>query len=108
MFDSLAAGQIIDEFHPETIADGLRGKVGPLTFAMIREHVERVVTVDDAAIIAAMRQIWRIMKIVVEPSSTTVLASVFEHREAFRDRKVGLILSGGNVDLDHLPWSPDS
>lgn len=101
---SLEAGRIIDEFHPDTIADGLRAKVGPLTFEIIRQRVARVMTVDDAAIIAAMRQIWRIMKIVVEPSSATVLAAVFEHRDAFRDRKVGLIISGGNVDLDHLPW----
>jgi threonine dehydratase len=102
--DSLEAGFIIDDFTPDTIADGLRAKVGPLTFEVIRGRVDRVLTVDDAAIIAAMRQIWRIMKIVVEPSCATVLAAVFEHREAFRGKRVGLILSGGNVDLDHLPW----
>jgi threonine dehydratase len=103
-FDSLAAGHIIEEFTPDTIADGLRAKVGPLTFKIIQQQVDRVITVDEDEIIHAMREIWRIMKIIVEPSSATVLAAVSSDSQAFKGRKVGLIISGGNVDLDHLPW----
>jgi threonine dehydratase len=103
-FDSLAAGHIIEEFTPNTIADGLRAKVGPLTFKIIQQRVDRVLTVGEDEIIGAMREIWRIMKIIAEPSSATVLAAVRSYPDAFRGRKVGLIISGGNVDLDHLPW----
>ena len=102
--DSLAAGHIIEEFTPNTIADGLRAKVGPLTFKIIQQRVDRVLTVGEDEIIGAMREIWRIMKIIAEPSSATVLAAVRSYPEAFRGRKVGLLISGGNVDLDHLPW----
>ena len=103
-FDSLAAGHIIEEFTPNTIADGLRAKVGPLTFKIIQQRVDRVLTVGEDEIIDAMREIWRIMKIIVEPSSATVLAAVMSYPDSFKGRRVGLIISGGNVDLDHLPW----
>lgn len=103
-FDSLAAGHIIEQFKPETIADGLRAKVGPLTFEIIGQRIDRVLKVDENEIVDAMREIWGIMKIIVEPSSATVLAAVRTYPDAFKGRKVGLILSGGNVDLDHLPW----
>jgi len=102
--ESLAVGRIIDDFTPDTIADGLRAKVGPLTFRIIQGQVDRVLTVNESQIIHAMRAIWRIMKIIVEPSSATVLAAVQSCPEVFTGRRVGLIISGGNVDLDHLPW----
>ena len=103
-YDSLAAGKIIEDFSPDTIADGLRAQVGPLTFKIIQQQVNRVLLVSEDQIIGAMREIWRIMKIIVEPSSATVLAAVKSHPEAFAGRRVGLIISGGNVDLDQLPW----
>lgn len=102
---SLARGQIIDSFTPDTIADGLRGKVGQLNFQIIRKLVAEVVTVTDEEIIEAMRMIWQLMKLVVEPSSATVLAAVIKERNRLAGRRIGLVLSGGNVDLDHLPWT---
>ncbi len=101
---SLSAGHIVTDQVPETIADGLRATIGPLTFAVISSLVDEVVTVTDEAIIRAMRDIWRMMRVVCEPSSATVLAAIRAHPDRFRGRRVGLVLSGGNVDLDHLPW----
>ena len=101
---SLQAGRIEPVAHPETVADGLRATIGPLTFAVIRAHVDDIVRVADAAIIAAMRFGWERMKIVIEPSAAVVLAALREGLVSVRGRRVGVILSGGNVDLDHLPW----
>jgi len=102
---SLAAGQILPSIDPKTVADGLRTSLGELTFAIIRRHVEGILTVDEAAIVAAMRLVWERVKLVIEPSSAVAVAVVLAHRESFAGRRVGVILSGGNVDLDHLPWA---
>ncbi|PID81750.1 serine dehydratase [bacterium DOLZORAL124_64_63] len=101
---SLAAGRIIPSENPVTVADGLLTSLGKLNFPIIRDHVEAIWTVGDKAIIAAMRLVWERMKIVIEPSSAVCLAALLEHRDAVRGRDVGIIVSGGNVDLDRLPW----
>jgi len=88
-----------------TIADGLRTSLGTLTFPIIRDHVKEIITVDENSIIEAMRLIWMRMKIIVEPSSTVPLAAMMKQKSTFKGKKVGIILSGGNVDLDHLPWN---
>ncbi|HOB54150.1 MAG TPA: pyridoxal-phosphate dependent enzyme [Acidobacteriota bacterium] len=104
---SLQAGRILPSLDPVTVADGLRTSLGDRTFPIIRRLVERILTVSEDGIIRAMRLVWERMKIVVEPSAAVPLAAVLEHPEVFRDRRVGIILSGGNVDLDHLPWGVD-
>ena len=101
---SLAAGHIIPVEQPDTVADGLRTSLAPLTFALLRGNGVVILTVEEADIIAAMRLIWTRMKLVVEPSAAVTLAAVLAHPEPFRGRRVGLVLTGGNVDLDHLPW----
>ncbi|MBL9189322.1 MAG: pyridoxal-phosphate dependent enzyme [Opitutaceae bacterium] len=100
---SFRAGKIIPT-TPHTIADGLRTTVGEPNFAIIREHVHDVVTVSEESIVAAMRRIWEVLKIVVEPSGAVPFAAVLEGKIDLRGRRAGLILTGGNVDLDVLPW----
>ena len=100
----LAAGRILPSENPRTICDGLLTSLGEKTFAVIREQVAAIWTVDDAAVIAAMRLIWERMKIVVEPSSAICLAALLQHPDEVRGKRVGVILSGGNVDLERLPW----
>ncbi|WP_430810643.1 MULTISPECIES: pyridoxal-phosphate dependent enzyme [unclassified Carboxylicivirga] len=104
-YRSFNSGVLHPVDKPETIADGLRTSLGELTFAIIREKVDDIYTVSEASIISAMRLIWERMKIIVEPSSAVPLAAVMENKEAFRKQRVGIILSGGNVDLAHLPFS---
>jgi threonine dehydratase len=89
---------------PDTLCDGLRATLGAINFALLQRHAVQVLTVADRDTIAAMRLIFERMKIVVEPSSAIVLAAVLAQRERFAGRRVGAILSGGNVDLDALPW----
>jgi len=90
--------------HPVTIADGLRTTIGQPNFEIMRQHVEAVVTVSDEAIVAAMRAIWETLKIVVEPSAAVTYAALIEGKVTSAGRRTGLIVSGGNVDLDALPW----
>jgi threonine dehydratase len=102
---SLRLGRIVPQLQPQrTIADGLRTSLGELTFELIRRYVDEIVTVSEQSIIAAMRLAWETLKIVIEPSSAVPLAAVLEKRVAIADRSVGIILTGGNVDLDKLPW----
>ncbi len=103
-FRSMQAGQIIPIEKPDTIADGLRTSLGELTFPIIREHVLAIITVNDNAIINAMRLVWERMKIIIEPSSAVALAVLLEERASIKGKRIGLILSGGNVNLDNLPW----
>ena len=103
---SLAAGRLLPSVAPRTIADGLLTSLSERTFAVIRALVREIVTVDDRAIVRAMRLLWERMKIVVEPSAAVPVAAVLERRIDVAGRRVGVILSGGNVDLDHLPWQP--
>jgi threonine dehydratase len=101
---SLAAGEIIPSVEPDTVCDGLLTSLGDKTFPVIRDHVEAIWTVTDDEVIAAMRLIWERMKIVVEPSGCVTLAAVLARPEEVAGLRIGLVLSGGNVDLDHLPW----
>lgn len=103
-FESMQKGERVGAFVPDTICDGLRTLVGEVNFRILRQHGVEVLTVDDDETIAAMRLIWLRMKIIVEPSSAIVLAAVIRHRQRFAGMRIGLILSGGNVDLDALPW----
>ena len=103
--DSLARGERVTDFTPDTICDGLRGTLGQPGFEILRDHGAEVLVVDDPDTVAAMRLLWQRMKQVVEPSSAITLAAVLGHRERFAGLRVGLVLSGGNVDLDALPWA---
>ena len=87
-----------------TIADGLRTNVGAPNFEIIQGHVDDIVTMSEEAIVEAMRAIWQTMKIIVEPSAAVPLAAILEKKIDLTGRRVGIILTGGNVDLDALPW----
>lgn len=102
---SLRDGCIQPPTNAYTVADGLRTFLGDLTFPIIYEHVSDIVTVSESAIVAAMRLIWERMKVIIEPSAAVPVAALFEHPDLFHNQRIGIILSGGNVDLDHLPWS---
>jgi threonine dehydratase len=101
---SFRSGQIVPMVNPKTIADGLRTSLGDKTFVEIRQHVDDVVTVSEASIVKAMRTIWEVMKLVVEPSGAVPYAALLDGQLDLRGKRVGLLLSGGNVDLDTLPW----
>jgi len=101
---SLQRGARVTDVVPDTVADGLRATLGEINFGLLREHAVQTLLASDAEIVAAMRLIWERLKIVVEPSSAVTLAAVLRHREHFAGKRVGVILSGGNVDLDQLPW----
>lgn len=102
----MAAGELIPQTGPDTIADGLLTSVGELNWPIIRDHVEQIITVSDTQIVAAMRLLWERAKLFVEPSSAVVLAAVLDPSfgELTGIDFVGAILSGGNVNLDALPF----
>jgi threonine dehydratase len=95
--DSLAQGAIIDDFQPDTIADGLRAIVGQRNFQVISQHVRQVLTVSDEDIRAAMALFWEKLRLSIEPSSATVLAAIRNHPAIFEGKRVGVIISGGNI-----------
>lgn len=101
--ESLKAGHIVAK-RANTIADGLRALLGDLTFPILQRNVDEVVTVSEAGIVSAMRRLWEVTKLIVEPSGAVPFAALREHPEKFAGKRVGIILSGGNVDLDALPW----
>jgi threonine dehydratase len=101
---SLARGERVTDVVPQTLCDGLRALIGEPNLAALREHRVGVVTVSDEETIAAMRLLWQELKLVVEVSSATAFAAVLKARERFAGRRVGVVLTGGNVDLDALPW----
>jgi threonine dehydratase len=101
---SFASGVLTRPQQPATIADGLRGALSARTFELIRRHVDAIVTVSDEAIVQAMRTLWQHLKIIVEASSAVPYAAVHEHQLDVSGARVGIILTGGNVDLDDLPW----
>jgi threonine dehydratase len=103
-YRSLKAGEILPSNHPKTIADGLLTSLGSLTFPIIREHVEQIVTVSETGIIQAMKFVWERAKIIIEPSSAVPVGVLWERKIDLQGLKVGIILSGGNVDLGRLPW----
>ncbi len=101
----IEAGKVVPASNRETVADGLRMPLSRLTFSIIRQHVASVVTVSEMEIIEAMRLIWERMKIVVEPSSVVPLAALLSRRVQLPAQRVGVILTGGNIDPASLPWS---
>jgi threonine dehydratase len=103
---SMATGQLQPQSSPKTIADGLLTAMGDLTWPIVRDHVERVLTVSDDRIVASMRLLFERMKLVTEPSAATALAAALSEdcKSLANIRRVGVVLSGGNVDLDRLPW----
>ena len=103
-FRSFSEGRIIPSVNPKTIADGLMASLGDLTFPIIAKRVERIVTVSEAGIIAAMKFIWERAKIIIEPSAAVAVAALWERKLDVTGMSVGVILSGGNLDLDRLPW----
>jgi threonine dehydratase len=105
-YRSLKSGHLVPSVHPNTIADGLLTSLGDLTFPILQRHVKDIVLVSEEAIVEAMRCLWERMKILVEPSAAVPLGAVLSRRLEVGGRRVGIILSGGNVDLDRLPWIP--
>lgn len=103
-FRSLELGSIIPSKNPQTIADGLLTSLGTITFPIIQQHVEQIVTVSEAAIIESMKFIWERAKIIIEPSAAVAIGVLWEKKIDLRGLNVGVILSGGNVDLERLPW----
>lgn len=103
-YRSFKAGQLIPVSNPQTIADGLRTSLGTLTFEIITQKVDDIMCVSEEAIVEAMRLIWERMKIIIEPSSAVPLAVILENKVLFRDQNIGIILTGGNVDLGNLPF----
>ncbi|MEY2881803.1 MAG: L-threonine dehydratase catabolic TdcB [Verrucomicrobiota bacterium] len=101
---SFRAGKIVPAERVDTIADGLRTTIGDENFAIIRERVDDVVTVTETEIVAAMRALWENLRVIVEPSGAVPFAAIQAGRVAVENLRVGVILSGGNVDLDALPW----
>jgi len=103
-FRSFYSKTLQPSVSPKTIADGLLTSLGSLTFPIIISNVDQIVTVSEEGIVAAMRMIWERMKIIVEPSSAVPLAAILENKVDVAGKKVGIILSGGNVDLGKLPF----
>lgn len=103
-YRSMKEGRIVPSNNPKTLADGLLTSLGELTYPIIREHVEQIVTVSEQGIIDSMKFIWERAKIIIEPSAATVIAVLWEKKIDLSGLKVGVILSGGNVDLNQLPW----
>jgi threonine dehydratase len=103
-YRSLQAGKILPANDPRTIADGLRTSLGELTFAIMQQHVQQIVTVSEEAIVSAMRYVWERMKIVIEPSAAVPIGALLEKKIDLTGKRIGVILSGGNVSLDQLPW----
>lgn len=101
---SLVHGRRVTSVVPDTLCDGLRALVGESNLAALRAHHVAVITVSDVETVAAMRLLWQELKIIVEVSSATVLAAILKWPHRFADRHVGVVLTGGNVDLDALPW----
>ncbi|WKZ34531.1 MAG: pyridoxal-phosphate dependent enzyme [Anaerolineales bacterium] len=103
-FRSMQAGRIIPSENPKTIADGLLTSLGELTFPIIHKNVEQIVTVSEAGIIASMKFVWERAKIIIEPSAAVPIGILWEKKVDLNGLKIGVIVSGGNVDLARLPW----
>jgi threonine dehydratase len=103
-YRSIQAGEILPSTNPKSIADGLLSSLGSITFPIIQKNVEQIVTVSEAGIIASMKFVWERAKIIIEPSAAVPLAVLWEKKIDLSGLKVGVILSGGNVDLEKLPW----
>lgn len=104
-FRSVRDGRIHPSVEPRTIADGLRTSLGALTFPIVKALARAIVTVEEDSIVAAMRLVWERLKLVIEPSAAVPVAALLEGSLPVRGRRIGIILSGGNVDLGTLPWN---
>lgn len=103
-YQSMIAGEIIPSEHPKTIADGLLTSLGTITFRIIQQRIDRIITVTEQGIMDSMKFVWERAKIIIEPSSAVAVAVLWEKKIDLSGLKVGVILSGGNVDLEKLPW----
>lgn len=103
-YQSLKAGKIVPNTSTDTIADGLKTTIGDKNFEILKAHVKDVFTVSEEEIVAAMKLIWERMKIVIEPSCAVPFAAILKNRKTFKGKRVGVILTGGNVDLTKLPF----
>lgn len=103
-YRSLQTGAIVPSVKPQTIADGLLTSLGTLTFPIVQQCVEQIVTVSEQGIIDSMRFIWERAKIIIEPSAAVAVGVLWEKKIDLTGLRVGVILSGGNVDLEKLPW----
>jgi threonine dehydratase len=103
-YRSFKAGHIIADDAPETVADGLKVPLKELTWHFVSNHVTDILTASEDEIVDAMKLIWKRMKIVMEPSSAVPLATILKNKEIFAGQRVGVVITGGNVDLDQLPW----
>ncbi len=103
-YRSLQSGKIEKNASANTIADGLRTELGDINFPIIKEYVDQIIRVEEDEIVQAMRLIWERMKIIIEPSCAVPFAAVLREKELFKGKRVGIILSGGNVDLGKLPF----
>jgi threonine dehydratase len=104
-YRSFKAGHIIADDAPETVADGLKVPLKELTWHFVSNHVTDILTASEQEIIDAMKLIWKRLKIVMEPSSAVPLATILKNPEVFAGKRIGVIITGGNVDLDKLPWN---
>ncbi len=103
-YRSVNAGKIIPSQNSDTIADGLLTSLGDKTFPIIQKYIEEIILVSDKEIVSAMQLVWERMKIIIEPSSAVPLAALIQQKQKFEGKKVGIILTGGNVDLGNLPF----
>ena len=103
-FRSFNTGIFTPSVNPQTIADGLLTSLGSLTFPIIKKNVESIVTVREESIVEAMKLIWERTKLIIEPSSAVPFAAILENKKEFHKKRIGIIISGGNVDLKDLPW----
>lgn len=103
-FRSLASGQIETNESADTIADGLRTTLGNHNFPIIQKHVQRIICVSETEIIDAMKTIWHRMKILIEPSCAVPFAALRKEKQSFQNKKIGIVLTGGNVDIENLPF----
>ena len=103
-YRSFKSGQLISMVNPNTIADGLRTSLGDKCFPIIQKHVKDIITVEEDEIINALKIIWERMKIIIEPSCAVPLAAVLKNKHLFKNKKIGIIITGGNVDLKKLPF----
>ena len=103
-YQSIKRKKIVPNKTTDTIADGLRAQVGTITFPIIQKHVDGIILVSEEMIVQSMRMVWQRLKIIIEPSCSIVLAAILTNKKQFYNKRIGLILTGGNVDLDTLPW----
>ncbi len=103
-YRSFKAGHIIADDAPETVADGLKVPLKELTWHFVSNHISDIFTASEQEIIDAMKLTWKYLRVVMEPSSAVPLATILKNPETFKGKRVGIIITGGNVDLDALPW----